>query len=54
MTYANITPAELIENNAHLKIAYDVNQTIERLFEILRMPLNMRMRATIPTPHSKS
>ena len=32
-TYANITPAKLIENNARLKTAYDVNQPIKRLFE---------------------
>ena len=32
-TYANINPAELIENNACLKTSYDVNQPIERLFE---------------------
>ena len=32
-TYANITPNELIENDARLKTAYDVNQPIERLFE---------------------
>ena len=33
MTHTNITPAELIENDACLKTAYDVNQPIERLFE---------------------
>ena len=32
-TYANITPADLIENDARLKTAYDANQPIERLFE---------------------
>ena len=28
MTYVNITPAKLIDNNAHLKTAYNVNQPI--------------------------
>ena len=32
-TYTNITPAELIENDARLNTAYDVNQPIERLFK---------------------
>ena len=32
-TYAKITPADLIKKDARLKIAYDVNQPIERLFE---------------------
>ena len=32
-TYANITPAKLIKNNACLKTAYDVNQPIKRLFK---------------------
>ena len=31
--YTNITSAEIIENAAHLKTAYDVNQPIKRLFE---------------------
>ena len=31
-TYVNITPTKLIDNDARLKIAYDVNQPIERLF----------------------
>ena len=31
--YANTTSANLIENDARLKTAYDVNQPIKRLFE---------------------
>ena len=36
-TYASITPAKLIENDARLKTAYDVNQPIKR-----RASLSMR------------
>ena len=32
-TYANITPADIIKNDARLKTAYNVNQPIKRLFE---------------------
>ena len=38
-TYANITPAELIENDTRLKKAYDVNQPIKRLFEKIKDPV---------------
>ena len=31
-TYANITPDDIIENDARLKKAYDVIQPIKRLF----------------------
>ena len=32
-TYANITPANFINNDARLNTAYDMNQPIERLIE---------------------
>ena len=35
-TYASITPTKVIENDARLKTAYNVNQPIESLFEQIK------------------